>query len=72
MAEFYRKTRGIVVLYRCMLKPAGEFALSEFYVTRIADRQSNIMGWAFHNWGSKIDRREEAREAQRGVWMRYN
>jgi hypothetical protein len=44
MGEFHRKTRGIVVLYRCLLKPAGEFALSEFYVTRSAERQSDIMG----------------------------
>jgi hypothetical protein len=46
--------------------------VSDFYVTRIADRQSSIMGWGISLLGSKIDRREEAREAQRGVWIRYN
>jgi hypothetical protein len=49
-----------------------EFALSDFYVTRIADHQSSIMGWGISLLGSKIDRREEAKEAQRGVWIRYN
>jgi hypothetical protein len=55
-----------------LVETAGEFALSDFYVTRIADRQSSIMGWGISLLGSKIDRREEAREAQRGVWIRYN
>ena len=55
-----------------LVETAGEFALSDFYVTRIADRQSSIMGWGISLLGSKIDRREEAREAERGVWTRYN
>jgi hypothetical protein len=37
-----------------------------------AHQPSNIMGWGISQLGSKIDRREEAREAQRGVWIRYN
>jgi len=55
-----------------LVETAGEFTLSDFYVTRIADRQSSIMGWGISLLGSKIDRREEAREAERGVWTRYN
>jgi hypothetical protein len=57
---------GIVVPYRCSLKPAGEFALSDFYVTRIADRPSNNKGWSISQLGSKIDRREESE--RRSTW----
>ena len=67
MAEFDRKTWGIVVLYRYLLKPAGDFGLSEFHVTRIADRQSNIMGLGHFTTGFEdrivVNKREKVNVA---------
>jgi hypothetical protein len=72
MAELHRKTWGTVVLHRCLLKAAGEFALSEFYATGLLTANRTLLVWAFHNSVRRSIRREEAREAQRGVWIRYN
>jgi hypothetical protein len=43
-------------------------------ITLLGYEPANQTLWvgAFHNWVRRSNRREQAREAQRGVWIRYN